>query len=155
MTETLATDPLATDDHVSRHRDLSQRVSELMAKVTEKEEALQTAADELEVALQTAADELEAVRVDLAEAIRDRNAFEGKHLPTAEPKTPAGRRAARRRAGEASTNGAADRPNIVARKRNAAIRRFAAERDLECPETGTDFSSELVAAFERESGYQG
>ncbi len=46
-------------------------------------------------------------------------------------------------------------PNIAARQRNAAMRRFAKEHGLAVPETGNDFSPELVAAFDREAGYQG
>ena len=44
---------------------------------------------------------------------------------------------------------------MAARKRNAAIRTFAQARGLECPATGSDFSEELVAAFNQDGGYVG
>jgi hypothetical protein len=61
---------------------------------------------------------------------------------------------AKRQRGSKPANGAVP-PNIAARKRNAAIRRFAAEKGLDCPATGNEFSQELRDTFDRESGYQG
>jgi len=46
-------------------------------------------------------------------------------------------------------------PRVAARKRSAAIRTFAQARGLECPATGSDFSEELVAAFNQDGGYVG
>lgn len=60
----------------------------------------------------------------------------------------------KRQRGTRPANGAV-LPNIAARKRNAAIRRFAAEKGLDCPATGNEFSQELRDTFDRESGYQG
>jgi|SRR5215831_13448041 len=53
-------------------------------------------------------------------------------------------------------NGSVDyTARMAARKRNAAIRTFAQARGLECPPTGSDFSEELVAAFNQDGGFQG
>src|SRR5258708_8528320 len=52
-----------------------------------------------------------------------------------------------------ATNG--ERPaNIISRKRNENIRQYAAEHGLECPAKGTDFSQQLLDAFNHD-GYTG
>jgi len=140
------------------YRDVVMSLPDRMAEVERAAGAIEAAEQEHALRMSQLRAEHDTAKQSLTDALERHTELVARVLPKSfAPPASKPARAARRRG---TPSGSADyAARMETRKRtlarNAAIRRFAAERSLAVPEKGSDFSPDLIAAFNQEGGYQG